>query len=271
MRFRLRPRRRRNGTHPRLRLPHVLLAAGLIALLHIRAAAAEELLVFAAATLRNALDAAVTAYHADGGMVVRVSYAPSPALVKQLEAGAPADLLLSADSDWMDVAAAKGLIRGETRVDLLSSRLVLIAAADSALKTEIKPGFPLAALLGGGRLAMCDPMMMPAGRYGRAALQSLGVWPAVEAQVANAESVRAALAYVSRGEAPLGIVFDTDAATDAGVKVIGIFPDDSHPPIVYPAAITASSRNPGAPRLLAFLRSSEAKAIFLRLGYRVAP
>ncbi|MGO8919902.1 MAG: molybdate ABC transporter substrate-binding protein [Stellaceae bacterium] len=257
----------------RIRLARLVavVVAGLLTALHARAAAAEELMVLAAATVKNALDQVAVAYRSGGGTMVQISYGPSPALVKQLEAGAPADLFLSADPDWMDDAAAKGLIRKETRVDLLSSRLVLIAPAGSAISTDIKPGFPLAQLLGDGRLAMCDPMMMPAGRYGRASLQSLGVWPAVEGHVANANSVRAALAYVSRGEAPLGVVFDTDAAIDPGVRIVGMFPRDSHPPIVYPAAITAASRNPEAPKLLAFLQSADAKAIFVRLGYTFMP
>jgi molybdate transport system substrate-binding protein len=248
-----------------------LVAAGLLTTVPTRAVAAEDLLVFAAATLKNALDQAAVAYQSGGGTPVRISYGPSPALVKQLEAGAPADLFISADPDWMDDAAAKGLIRKETRIDLLSSRLVLIAPAGSTVSAEIKPGFPLAQLLGDGRLAMCDPMMMPAGRYGRASLQALGVWPAVQGHVANAESVRAALAYVSRGEAPLGVVFDTDAASDPGVRIVGVFPRDSHPPIVYPAAVTAGSRSPEAPRFLAFLQSPDAKAIFIALGYTFIP
>jgi molybdate transport system substrate-binding protein len=154
----------------------------------------------------------------------------------------------------------------------LSSQLVLIAARDSAATADIKPGFNLAALLGSGRLAMCDPMMMPAGRYGRAALQSLGAWDAVKTRVAEAATVRAALTYVSRGEAPLGIVFDTDAAVDQGVKIIGVFPRDSHPPIVYPVALTATGgTNPDAARFLDFLKSAGAKAIFESHGYTFLP
>jgi molybdate transport system substrate-binding protein len=246
-----------------------VVASALLPCLVARAAAAEDVLVFAAATLQNALNEAVEAYRRDGGSPVRVSYAPSPALVRQLEAGAPADLLISADADWMDDAARKALIRKETRVDLLASRLVLIAPSDSAVSTEIAPGFPLATLLKGGRLAMCDPMMMPAGRYGRAALQALGIWSSVADRVANADSVRAALVYVARGEAPLGIVFDTDAAADSAVKVVGVFPPDSHPPILYPAALTAASRNGEAGKFLSFLRSAKARAIFERLGYTI--
>lgn len=178
-------------------------AAGSLPSLGTRAGAADDLLVFAATTLKPALDDVAYAYRRSGGSAVRISYAPSPALVQQLDAGAPADLFVSADADWMDVAVEKALVRKETRVDLMSSRLVLIAAQDSTVAAEIGPGFPLADLLAGGRLAMCDPMMMPAGRYGRAALQALGVWSAVKDRVANAESVRAAVTYVARGEVPL--------------------------------------------------------------------
>jgi molybdate transport system substrate-binding protein len=246
-------------------------AAGLLASLGARAAVAEELLVFAAATLKTALDEVAEAYQRGGGGTIRISYAPSPALVKQLENGAPADLFISADTDWMDAAQSKALIRRETRVDLLSSRLVLIAPRGSTVSAEITSGFPLADLLANGRLAMCDPMMMPAGRYGRAALQSLGVWSAVQDHVANADSIRAALVYVARGEAPLGIVFDTDAATDPGVRIVGVFPSNSHPPIVYPVAVTAVSEHVDAPKFLAFLRSTDAKGIFERLGYTFLP
>jgi len=233
--------------------------------------AADDLLVFAATTLKPALDEVADAYRRSGGAAVRISYAPSPALVQQLDAGAPADLFISADADWMDVAAEKALIRKETLVDLMSSRLVLIAARDSTVAAEIKPGFPLADLLAGGRLAMCDPMMMPAGRYGRAALQTLGVWSTVKDRVADAESVRAAVTYVARGEVPLAVVFDTDAAADPDVKIVGVFPNESHPPIVYPAALTAAGTNAEAPKFLAFLGSTTAKAIFERHGYTVPP
>jgi molybdate transport system substrate-binding protein len=248
-----------------------VVAAALSPALGRRAVAADDLLVFAATTLKPALDDVADAYRRSGGGAARISYAPSSALVQQLDAGAPAELFISADADWMDAAAAKALIRKETRVDLLTSRLVLVAPRDSAVTAEIKPGFPLADLLAGGRLAMCDPMMMPAGRYARAALQTLGVWSAVKDRVANAESVRAALTYVARGEAPLAVVFDTDAAADPDVKVVGVFPSDSHPPIVYPAALTAVGKDPEAPKFLAFLQSAEARAIFERRGYAVRP
>jgi molybdate transport system substrate-binding protein len=173
--------------------------------------AAQPVVVFAAATLKDAFDAVAVAAEASIHVPVKAVYGPSPTLVKQLENGAPADIFFSADADRMNEAIARKVVDPGTRVDLLSSNLVLIAPAAQAVETPIKPGFSLVSMLGDGRLAMCDPMMMPAGRYGRAALQTLGVWDSVKDRVANAEDVRAALVYVARGEAPLGIVFDTDA------------------------------------------------------------
>jgi len=244
---------------------------GIIALGAAPAARAEEILVFAAASLKNALDDAAAAYQRQGGDKVGVSYAASSALAKQLESGAPADIFISADLDWMDYAEERHLIKPETRKNLLGNRLVLIAPAASDLKVEIKPGFPLAALLGGGRLAMADPDAVPAGKYGKAALEKLGVWASVEASVARAENVRAALFFVSRREAPLGIVYETDAAADAGVKIAAAFPEDTHPPIVYPIALTAAGKNPGAAAFLAFLESPAAKPFFEKQGFTVLP
>ena len=245
--------------------------AGIIGGLPINSAYAEDLLVFAAMTLQGALDDAAAAYTNQSGVNVTFSYGPSAALVKQIENGAPADILVSADSDWMDAAQTKGLIHDSTRIDLLSSQLVLIAPRGSSVAAVIRSGFPIQQMLGDGRLVMCDPMMMPAGRYGRASLQNLGVWQSVQDRVANADNVRAALAYVSQGEAPLGIVFDTDAALDSGVKIVGVFPAESHPPIVYPAAVIASSDNPAAESFLTFLKSAGAKPIFERYGYVFLP
>ena len=243
-------------------------AAGLVLPLRAaRSATAQPVRIFAAATLQDALAAAIASAEAALRVPVTAAYGPSPALVKQLENGAPGDLFFAADTDWMDEAVARKVVDPATRVDLLSSALVLVAPASQPTATT--PGFPLAQMLGEGRLAMCDPMMMPAGRYGRAALQKLGVWDSVKARVANAADVRAALAYVARREAPLGIVFDTDARLDPGVKIVGTFPGDSHPPIVYPIAAVAQSRNPDTARVLRFLVSSEAKPIFERYGYKV--
>jgi molybdate transport system substrate-binding protein len=234
-------------------------------------ALAKDLLVFTAMTLQGALDEAASKYESPSGANINVSYGPSAALVKQIDNGAPADLFISADSGWMDTAEAKGLIRAGSRVDLLSSRLVLIAPSQSSVNAVIEAGFPLKQMLGDGRLVMCDPMMMPAGRYGRASLEYLGVWQTVQDRIVNADNVRAALAFVTRGEAPLGIVFDTDAALDSGVKIIGIFPAESHPPIVYPAAVIASSDNSEAESFLEFLKSGAAKSVFEKAGYIFLP
>jgi molybdate transport system substrate-binding protein len=245
-------------------------AAALMAILLLGRAAparADEVLVFAAASLKNALDDAVLAYEQRGGGKIRVSYAASSALAKQLENGAPADIFISADLDWMAYAQQHGLIRTETQTTLLGNRLVLVAPAASDLSVEIKPNFPLAALLGDGRLAMADPDAVPAGKYGKAALETLGVWSAVEGKVARAENVRAALFYVSRREAPLGIVYQTDAASDTGVRIVATFPEDTHPPIRYPAALTMASKNAGAREFLSYLQSPTAKPIFEKQGF----
>ncbi|MFP5077076.1 molybdate ABC transporter substrate-binding protein [Rhizobium sp. YIM 134829] len=234
------------------------------------AQAGEPVTVFAAASLKNALDAINAAFQAETGQAATASYAASPALAKQIEAGAPADLFISADLAWMDTMESKGFVRSETRTNLLGNRLVLIGAA-KAQPIPIAPGFDLKGALKGGKLAMGAVDSVPAGKYGKAALQSLGVWPSVEADVAGAENVRAALLLVSRGEAPLGIVYQTDAAADPGVSIVGTFPDDSHPPILYPAAILKASTNPGAEAYLAFLRSAKAKALFEAQGFTFLP
>jgi molybdate transport system substrate-binding protein len=230
---------------------------------------AEDLLVFAAASLKNALDDADIAYRKQGGSKVTASYAASGPLAKQLENGAPADLFISADLDWMDYAQGKGLIRPETRIDLLGNRLVLVAPTSSMAKIEIGPGFQLAALLGDQRLAIGDPQSVPAGKYAQTALGRLGAWDQVRDKTAKAESVRAALALVSRGETPFGIVYATDVGADPGVKIVGIFPDDSHPPIIYPIAITAITRKAEATNYLAWLRSPEAAPFFEKQGFKV--
>ncbi|HEV2550525.1 MAG TPA: molybdate ABC transporter substrate-binding protein [Stellaceae bacterium] len=234
-------------------------------------AAAGDVVVLAAASLKNAIDAAAADFRRDDAAEVRVSYGASSALAKQLENGAPADLFISADRDWMDWAEARGLIKSETRKDLLGNRLVLVAPAAQAIDITIKPGFPLASLLGDGRLAVADPDAVPAGKYAKATLETLGVWPSVKDRLASAENVRAALFFVARAEAPLGIVYATDATAEAQVKIVGVFPDDTHPPIVYPIALTAVSANPEARRFLDFLASSAAKPIFEAQGFTVLP
>jgi molybdate transport system substrate-binding protein len=195
------------------------------------------------------------------------SYAASSALAKQIEQGAPADLFISADTEWMDYAAARNAIATPSRINLLGNSLVLIAAKDSRMgQVTIAPGFDLAKLAGDGRVATGDVNAVPVGKYAKAALQKLGAWSAAEAKFAFGENVRAALLLVSRGEAALGIVYATDAKVDPGVKVVGTFPADSHPAIVYPVALTAAAK-PEAAGCLAFLRSSVAKAIFEKYGF----
>lgn len=232
-------------------------------------AVSTPVVIFAAASLKNALDEAVAAWGKETGKTAKVSYAGSNALAKQIESGAPADLFLSADTAWMDYAQTNGTILPETRVDLLRNAIVLIAPKDSAAKLAIEPGLDLAAALAGGRLAMANVDAVPAGKYGKASLERLGAWDGVRDRIAQAENVRAALLLVSRGEAPLGIVYATDAAADPAVRIVGRFPADSHPPIVYPAARTKESRNEDAAGLLGYLRGAAARAIFEAHGFIV--
>jgi molybdate transport system substrate-binding protein len=225
------------------------------------------LTVFAAASLRDVMDAQAAAFTRAGGAPVRFSYAASSAIARQIESGAPADLFISADGDWMDYVAQRGLIVAASRRDLVTNHLALIAPVDSKIRLRVGKNMPLAAALQGGRLAMAGPDV-PAGRYGRAALTALGIWPSVQDRVVQADNVRNALLFVSRGEAPLGVVYDTDALVDPKVRIVGLFPDNSHPPIVYPAAIVKRSSNPAAARLLAFLQSRAAQDIFRKYGFR---
>jgi molybdate transport system substrate-binding protein len=227
----------------------------------------KTLTVFAAASMKNALDEANAAYAAKTGTKVVVSYAASSALAKQLEQGAPADIFISADIDWMDYSAGKKTINDPTRVNLLGNKIVLIAPKDSKIATvTIGQGFDLAKLAGDGRIATGDVKSVPVGKYAKAALEKLGSWQAAEPKFAMAESVRAALALVARGEANLGIVYETDAKVEPGVKIIGAFPADSHPAIIYPVAATAAAK-PDATPYLAFLRSAAAKSIFEKYGF----
>lgn len=251
----------------------VLIAIG-AALLYGGAASAQEppLLVFAAASLKNALDEIGAAWTKQSGIAVRVSYAASPALAKQIEQDAPADLFISADLDWMDYVDNKGLVRAGTRQNLLGNAIVLVANKEwSKGEVKIAPDFLLAALLGDGRLAMASIAAVPAGKYGKAALEKLGVWASVAGKLAEAENVRAALVFVARGEAPLGIVYRTDAAAEPNVVVVGTFPADSHPPIVYPAAVLAGSRHTQAEAFRRYLAGPEAGRIFGRHGFAVLP
>jgi molybdate transport system substrate-binding protein len=226
------------------------------------------LTVFAAASLTDALQEADAAFTAASGITVKESFAASSVLAKQIEAGAPADVFFSADLQWMDYLAQHGLIDAGSRRDVLGNALVLIAPADSALQLKISPGFALLAALHGGKLASGDPDSVPAGLYARAALTQLGVWQQVEPQLVRAESVRAALAYVARGEAPLGIVYRTDALAEPHVRVVDTFPADSHPPIIYPLALTRHAPA-AAQRYVKFLAGATARLIFERKGFVV--
>jgi molybdate transport system substrate-binding protein len=246
------------------------LAASLAPAFDAAQAQTKELVIFAAASMKNALDEASANWvKVSGKPAPKISYAASNALAKQLENGAPADLFVSADLDWMDYAAAKNLIKPDTRVSLLANRIVLVAGKDSTAELDLKPGVDLAAALGSDRLAMGNVDSVPAGKYGKAALEKLGAWDKVKDKIAQADNVRAALLFVSRGEAPLGIVYATDAAADRQVKVVATFPEDSHPPIVYPVAVTKDSANPDAQTFLTYLRSPAAKPIFEKQGFTV--
>jgi len=224
------------------------------------------LLVFAAASLADALEEADAAFTARTGVPVKASFAASSLLAKQIEAGAPADVYLAADREWMDYLDTRGLIRRSSRRDLLGNSLVLIAPEDSTLRLKIAPGFDLSGALGGGRLATGDPDSVPVGEYARAALVKLGAWQRVSDRLVRAENVRAALAYVARGEAPLGIVYLTDAQAEKRVRIVDVFPPDTHPPIVYPLALTAGARGQ-AERYAEFLAGDVVRQIFVRRGF----
>lgn len=246
--------------------------AGLAAALALPGAASaqgrEPLTVFAAASLTDALRAVGDAYTRRTGQPVRFSFSSSGTAARQIEAGAGADLFVSAEPMWMDQVERSGRVVRGGRRDLLRGRLVLIAPARSRTALTIRPGFPIAAALGArGRLAMGDPRSVPAGRYAQAALTRLGVWNGVAGRLAPAQDVRAALAYVARGEAPLGVVYETDAAAERAVRVVDTFPAASHPPIVYPAAVLRGAK-PGAVDFFRFLSGAEADAIFRRYRFR---
>lgn len=232
-------------------------------------ATSRAVTIFAAASLKNALDAVSAAYMRDTGQSFTISYAASSALARQIEQGAPAEIFLSADGDWMDYIAAKDLLDEASRTDLLGNQLVLIAPVDSAIEIgPIDSRRDLAALAGGGRIALADTRAVPAGKYARAALQSLGQWASVEAKLAMAENVRAALALVARREAPLGIVYASDAKAEPRVKIVGVFQPTSHPAIVYPAALTKQA-GAAAGRFFRFLRTDASRRAFAGFGFIV--
>lgn len=234
------------------------------------ASAQSNMVIFAAASLKNALDEIATGWSKESSKPMpKISYASSSALAKQMEQGAPADLFISADLDWMDYVAKKNLIKADTRVNLLGNKIVLIAPKDSKVAVDVKQGFDLAKALAGGKLAMGNVDAVPAGKYGKAALEKLGAWSGVKDKIAQAENVRAALLLVSRGEAALGIVYSTDAAADPNVKIVGTFPADSHPPIIYPAAVTKDAKSADAKPFLDYLKSAKARPAFEKQGFAV--
>jgi molybdate transport system substrate-binding protein len=246
---------------------HSGLAALAVAGLAASGASAADVTVFAAASLKNALDPVAAAWSAETANEATISYGASSALAKQIDEGAPADVFVSADVPWMDYLAERDVVRKDTIVALLGNRLVLVAPAGSEATLDIAPGFDLASALGDGRLAMAQVDSVPAGKYGKEALTSLGVWDEVAARVAQAENVRAALALVATGEAPFGVVYATDAGAEAGVRVVGIFPEDTHAPIVYPAAVTAEATSAQAGAFLDFLRGVAATRMFEEHGF----
>ncbi len=251
------------------RMLAMVLAAGLLGAASDAPAKERALVVFAAASLKNALDAAAADFEQASGAAVTISYAGSPTLAKQIEAGAPADIFISADLSWMDYLAERELIKADTRRNLVGNTLVLVAPAPAPVKLAIGPNFPIGAALAGGRLAMANTQAVPAGRYGKAALQALGVWPEVEGRLAEADNVRGALALVSRGETPLGIVYATDAEADPGVAVVDAFPAETHPTIVYPIAVTASSGHAAGSRLVSFLTGDAGRSRFEEEGFSI--
>jgi molybdate transport system substrate-binding protein len=242
--------------------------ASLLFCLPLAAAPSERppVIVFGAASLTNALQDLGDQFTRETAIPVKFSFAASSALAKQIENGAPADVFFSADIEWMDHLQSRQLIEAGTRHDLLGNQLVLVAPANSPLVLKIAPHFPMAAALGSGRWATGDPDAVPVGRYAREALTRLGVWNAVESKLVRADNVRAALAFVDRGEVPLGIVYSTDAKIDSGVRVVDVFPEDSHAPIVYPVALTVKARA-DATRFLNFVRGPAAALIFQKYGF----
>jgi molybdate transport system substrate-binding protein len=241
--------------------------AGATCLLFSQLALAEQVTVFAAASLKESLDEIARNVQAQSGDKIVVSYAASSALAKQIENGAPADVFISADLDWMEYLAQRKLIQPASRIVLLSNQLVLIAPQGGERTLKIAPNFPLAAKLGTEKLAMANPDTVPAGKYGKAALEHFGVWNAVSAKVARTDNVRAALTLVARGEAPFGIVYRTDALAEKRVAIVDTFPAGSHAEIVYPAALTATSTSMSARRFLDYLRSDQARAVWQKRGF----
>lgn len=246
----------------------LILLTGLLLVVGVPAAHAEKLLVFAAASLKPALDTFIATPEARAIAEITVSYAASSQLARQIEHDAPAALFISADPDWMDEVERDGKIVAGSRSNLLGNALVLIAPRDSTIALTIAPGFDLAGALGAhGRLAIGEPNSVPAGKYAKAALTDLGVWTTVESRLVPAVHVRAALSYVSRHETPLGIVYRSDAVSENEVRVVDTFPASSHPPIVYPVALLAAGDNTVGRKFLELLHSPQASTIFIRFGF----
>lgn len=256
-----------------LRRLAISVAAALLAFATLAAAPvgarAEQVTVFAAASLKTAFDQIAIAYEADTGHTAVASYAASSALAKQIEQGAPADIFISADQDWMAYAADRNLIQPDTRVDLLGNALVIVAPKDAPVSFTVANGFDLKGALGDGRLAVGAVGTVPAGKYAQSALEALGVWDSVAGSLAEAENVRAALQFVARGETPLGVVYRTDAAAEPGVTIVGTFPADSHEPIVYPMAVTREATSAIAADFAHYLTGPKAAEIFKAAGFTV--
>ena len=228
---------------------------------------AKSVLVFGAASLTDVLDELGKAFTAKTQVPVKSSLAASSALAKQIEAGAPADVFFSADLEWMDYLEQRKLLRPGSRHDVVLNRLVLIAPADSKVSVKIAPGFDLMKALGDGKLVTGDPDSVPVGKYAHTALEKLGVWDRVSSHLVRAENVRSALAFVARGEAPLGIVYQTDALAEKRVRIVDVFPEDSHPPVTYPIALTTHA-GPEAQRFEDFVVSDAARSIFSKYGFQ---
>src|SRR5277367_1045600 len=233
---------------------------------HAQAVDKAAIVIFAAASLTNVLQDLGDAFTKQTSVPIKFSFAASSALARQIESGAPADVFFSADVDWMDYLQKRNLIQPASRRDVLGNRLVLIAPSDSTIELKIKPHFPLATALGNKRLATGDPDSVPVGRYAQAALTNLGVWAEVADRLIRADSVRSALAFVDRGEAPLGIVYETDALIDKRVRVVDVFPATSHMPIVYPIALTIAAKG-DAVRFVVYIRGPAGDAVFKSYGF----
>jgi molybdate transport system substrate-binding protein len=247
-----------------------LLALSLLLILATPVFAADALVVFAAASLTDSLDEVIAAFRHSHNLEIKVSYAGSLMLARQIEQGASADILITADAESMNYAAEKNLINARSRFDLISNELVVVAPASSSLSTLVLSQADITAALGNGRLATGDVQTVPVGKYAKQAFENMGLWGFVGQRLSLSDNVRAALAFVARGEAPLGVVYATDAAIEPKVKIVAQFPARSHAPIIYPAALTAQSHSAPAQDFLNFLRSDDAQHIFMRFGFSAA-